>query len=81
MRAPSRNLSIAITVAGVLLSAAAALLQVLLSHWFDDTSGFCADTWTLLSQPVYSVQTAGGFVLAVGIVGLAWWAASDRGLA
>lgn len=81
MRAPSRNLSITITVAGVLLSAAAALMQVLLSHVFDETAGLRADTWTFLSQLVYSVQTAGGFVLAVGIVGLAWWAASDRGLA
>ena len=81
MRTPSRNLGIAITVGGVLLSAVAALLQILLSHAFDDTTESPGDTWAFLSQIVYSLQTAGGFVIAAGVVGLVWWAASDRGLA
>ena len=81
MRAPSRNVSVAIAVAGLVLAAAAAGLQILLSNTFGDAAGGPGDVWLFLSQFVSSLQTAAGLVLAAGIIGLVWSAASDRGLA
>ena len=81
MRAPSRNLSVAIAVAGLVLAAVAAGVQILLSNTFEDASDGPGDLWLFLSQFVSSLQTAAGLVIAVGIVGVVWSAATDRGLA
>ena len=78
MRAPSRNLSIAIAVAGLVLAAVAAGLQIVLSNTFEAASDGPGDVWLFLSQFVSSLQTAAGLVLAVGIVGVVWSVASDR---
>lgn len=81
MRAPSRNLSVAIAAAGLVLAAAAAGLQILLSNTFEDASDGPGDLWLFLSQFVSSLQTAAGLVLAVNIVGVVWSVSSDRGVA
>lgn len=81
MRAPSRNLSVAITVAGVLVAAIAAGLQILLSHELEGSLGGPSDTFVFFTNIVSSLQAAGGLVLAIGFVGLVWSVAAERGLA
>lgn len=81
MRLPSRNLSIAITVAGVLVAAIAAGLQIVAAHELEGSStGTASDFLVFLTSVLSSLQTAGGFVLAVGLVGLVWSVAAERGL-
>lgn len=81
MTTPPRNLSVFVTLAGAVVAALAAGLQILIAHKLQASSGDLGDLMIFLTSLLSSLQTAGGLVLAVGLVGVVWSVTVERGLA